>query len=218
MFMKKPVITGLENLRFDGPKVLIANHSLSYGPLFISVFLSLKIYPWVIHQVMSPQDCPAYIEEDFIKKEIHLGRPFSKWLSYPLALVCTSLMKHLKAIPVYKNTKKNSETIRISAEYLMMGRTLLVFPESQVIPLNEAFNEFETGFVHIGRRFFEKYKKIVRFIPIAVNRKANTISIGKSIAYNSKNRFSDEKKRITRYLKKYICLLYQEEEKNKFTE
>jgi hypothetical protein len=208
LFLKKPLIIGYNNLLFRGPKVLIANHANSYSPLFISVFFHKRTYPWVINNIISLKQCPLYIEEDFLIKELKLSRPLSLLVSFPLALICVLLMKYLKAIPVFKKTKKNSHTIRKSIEYLKKGKDLLIFPENQDLPFNEIFNGFDTGFFHLGPELYRKCGQRLSFIPIAGNSQENIISIGRPVIYEPSNPVRVERERVVSELEESILRLY----------
>jgi len=113
------------------PAIFIANHEGSYGPVTAMASLPQPVYPWVAHEITDLALCPKYIENDFVRPEVHLRPPLSVLFSRIIGRICVALMRDLHAVPVYKNSRKIAETIAMSVRLLEQGKRLLIFPEIQ---------------------------------------------------------------------------------------
>ena len=193
---RKPKICGYKKLRPRSPRVFIANHQDSYGPIILMTHLPFTVYPWVTHEIVDGRLCPAYVEKDFLYKEIRLKSPLSILLSTVIGKICVSLMRYLEAIPVYKHDRKGVESLRLSAKYLEAGRDLLLFPEISNTWRNEKICAFDNGFVRIARLYAERNEKKVLFYPVAVDKGRRRVTIGEPISLSDGCGFHADKRRI----------------------
>ncbi len=210
-FMRRRIVS--PRLAEGTTAIFVANHEGSYGPVTAIASLPQPIYPWVTHEITDLALCPKYIENDFVKPEVHLRPPLSILLSRVIGRVCVAIMADLHAIPVYKKSRRITETIAMSVRFLEQGKRLLIFPEIPNRIFNEIVNEFDTGFVNIARAFFERTARIVSFFPVAVNRGRMALHLGDPIRFNPLVPFRQEKDRIRRELIESICEMYREMEK-----
>lgn len=192
------------------PVIFIANHEQSYGPVTAMASLPQPIIPWVTHEVTDRELCPAYIEDDFVKPEVRVSPPLSTAIAKMIGRICVGIMHDLRAIPVYRHSKRIAETIRDSVRYLEQGRRLLIFPEIANLPFNNIICEFDTGFVAIARAFFERTRKVVSFLPVAVNRKIKSLRLGDPVEFNPFRPYHDERARIREELMERIIEMYLE--------
>ncbi len=192
------------------PAIFIANHAGSYGPITAMASLPQPLYPWVTHEITDIALCPAYIEHDFVRAEVHLRPPLSLFLARVVGRICVAMMRDLHAIPVYRNSRKIVETIASSVRLLEQGKRLLIFPEIPNRIFNGIVNEFDTGFINIARLFFERTAKVVSFFPVAVNRGRMALHLGAPIRFNPFNSFRLEKIRIKGELVESISAMYRE--------
>jgi len=209
-FMRKRIVSA--RLPEGTPTIFIANHQGSYGPVTAMASLPQPVYPWVTHEITDLALCPKYIENDFVKPEVHLRPPVSSLLSRLIGRICVALMTDLHAIPVYKNSRRIAETIAMSVRLLEQGKRILIFPEIPNRIINEIVNEFDTGFINIARLFFERTARIVSFFPVAVNRGRMALHLGAPVRFNPLAPFRQEKVRIKRELVERICEMYREME------
>lgn len=196
----------------DEPTIFIANHEQSYGPVTAMASLPSRVIPWVTHQITDRKLCPAYIEDDFVRPEVRVSPPLSTLLAQIIGRICVGIMEDLKAVPVYKQSRRVVETIRASVRYLEQGRKLLIFPEIANIPFNDIICQFDTGFVGVARALFEKTRRVVTFLPIAVNRHLRALRVGEPVTFNPERAYHDERERIRATLMESICEMYREME------
>jgi hypothetical protein len=79
--------------------------------------------------------------------------------------------------------------------------------------LNEEWRRLEAGFVKIAKLYFERFKKTVRFYPVAVNKKKKLMKIGEPVCYKPQAPYRDEKKRILLEIENRVTALYADIEK-----
>ena len=194
----------------DEPVIMVANHAGSFGPVSVITTVPVKAYPWVAHEVTDPRTAARRVQEEFLERELHLRPPVSELLGRVIGHICAALMKDIGAIPVYQKSRRIASTFQRSLQLLEEGKNILVFAEDSMRPLNEAICEFCTGFVHLARLYYEKTRKAIQIVPVAVNRKVRGILVGVPIRFNGENPFPREKARLKRELESSVSALYQE--------
>jgi 1-acyl-sn-glycerol-3-phosphate acyltransferase len=190
------------------PLIIVSNHIGSFGPLSIISSLPLKLYPWVGHEVTELRKVARRLQKEFTELELKLRPPLSVWLARLIGRICVFIMKDLQAIPVYASSRRIRDTLQRSLELLLKGRNILVFPENKDHPINEVLGDFSTGFLAMARLYYEKTRKAISFLPVAVNQKVKGIKIGKPIRFDSSLPFLQEKRRLKVELEDSIYSLY----------
>lgn len=201
---------GAGNISAEEPVILVANHAGSFGPVSVITSVPKRMRPWVAHEVTDLRTVAKRIQIDFLEQELHLRPPMSAWLARLIGRICVALMKDIGAIPVYSQSKRIRSTVQESLRLMEEGKNILVFAEDSKRPLNEAICEFCTGFIHLAKLYYEKTRKAVQFIPVAVNRKVRGILVGAPIRFNAENPFPREKARLKWELEHTVYALYQE--------
>jgi len=211
----KAQLKGRANLPSDEPVIMVANHVGSFGPVSVITSVPLRLYPWVAHEVTDLDTAAPRIQEEFIEQELHLRPPFSAWLGRVVGRICVALMRDIGAIPVYQKSKMIKATVLQSIALLKQGKNILVFAEDSKQKINDVLCEFCTGFIHIARLYYQETRKAVQFLPIAVNRKAGAIRVGKPIRFDALAPFGLEKRRLKDELEHSVLRLYEEMESNR---
>jgi 1-acyl-sn-glycerol-3-phosphate acyltransferase len=190
------------------PLILVSNHIGTYGPLSIISTLPLKVYPWVAHEVTELRKVAQRVQKEFTELELKLRPPLSVWLARLIGRACVFIMHDLQAIPVYASSRRIRDTFLRSLELLLRGKNILVFPENKERPINEVLGDFSTGFINMARLYYQKTRKAICFLPVAVNQKAKCIRIGRPIRFDSGQPFPQEKQRLKRELEDSIYRMY----------
>ena len=217
-FFFKPVRLLLFNSRLRGtrkllnkdPVIMVANHVGSFGPVSVIASLPIRMYPWVAHEVTDRKTAAPRIQAEFLEQELHLRPPFSTFLARVVGRICAALMRDIGAIPVYAKSRKIRSTMRCSLGLLEEGKNIIVFAEDPSKRLNDALCELRTGFIHVARLYYEKTRKAIQFLPIAVNRKVRGIRIGSPIRFDPSLPFPRERQRLKGELQNTIDALYHE--------
>jgi 1-acyl-sn-glycerol-3-phosphate acyltransferase len=203
-------LQGTRNLRTDEPVIMVANHVGSFGPVSVITSLPIRTYPWVAHEVTDIRTAAPRIQAEFLEQELHLRPPLSTCLARVIGRVCVAIMRDIGAIPVYAKSRRIRTTMADSLGLLREGKNILVFAEDTTKKFNDVLCEFRTGFIHVAKLYYEKTKKAVQFLPIAVNRKVGGIRIGAPIRFDANLPFPRERQRLKGELQSTICALYRE--------
>ncbi len=202
-------LQGARNLRTDEPVILVANHVGSFGPVSVITSVPVRMYPWVAHEVTDIRTVAPRIQAEFFEQELHLKPPFSTYLGRVIGRVCVALMKDIGAIPVYQKSKKIRATVEKTLSLLEQGKNILVFAEDSTRKINDVLCEFCTGFLHVAKLYYDKTRKALTFLPVAVNRRVHGILVGKPIRFDVNAPFSAEKQRLKRELESTVYTLYR---------
>jgi 1-acyl-sn-glycerol-3-phosphate acyltransferase len=201
-------LSGAQNLTPGEPAILVANHAGSFGPVSVITSLPLRLYPWVAHEVTDRKLVSKRIQTEFLEQELHLRPPISTYLGRVVGRICVALMRDINAIPVYAKSKQIMGTVQASLALLEQGKSILVFAEDSTQKINDVLCEFRTGFVYLARQYYERTKKAVRILPVAVNKKVGRIRIGAPLRFDGDSPFSREKQRLKQVVQDTVYDLY----------
>ena len=203
--------TGDDNLPKEGPVVYVSNHALALGPIAVAASLPVRIFPWVIGDMLDREKAAAYLNKDFVEPQLHIPPPFSMPLARLISQASVRLLCGVGSIPVWHGGEA-LETYRISLDHLTAGQSLLIFPEDPTQPVDEQskMSPFLKSFARLGELYFEQTQKILKFYPIAVHPNLRKVKLGKPISYNPKNNPANECVRIRSVLETIIHGMFME--------
>ena len=198
LFRKKPRLYLSDLTDLTPPLVFIANHVRLSGPIMMDTYFPLPYRPWIIDQMLVKEKIIDYVAETFFKGRLNLQNEISLTFASILAPLIENVMNSTNPIPVYQKHHRIKETFSMSLEALKKKQNLLIFPEKkgfQHPDFHHVF-EFNTGFIHLAKQYFQECQKRLCFLPVAINPDINTIAVGKAIQYNPSNAYEKEKARI----------------------
>ncbi len=204
-------LVGEENLPAGGPAVFVSNHALALGPIAVAASLPVRLYPWVISDMLDWGRAAAYLNQDFTEPQLHVPASLSMPISRSITQASVRLLRGIEGIPVWHG-EKALETYRISIDYLARGRCLLIFPEDPAQPLDEQckMSPFQKGFARLGDLFYERTQQLLRFYPLAVHPGLRQVKLGRPIAFNPNNITAHERVRIRSVLESVIRNMFLE--------
>jgi 1-acyl-sn-glycerol-3-phosphate acyltransferase len=202
-------LRGARHLRGRRSLIIVSNHEGSFGPMSLVTSLPLELYPWVVDETTDARTAARRIQAEFLEAELHLRPPFSAWLARVIARITAALMRDLNAVPVHQRSRRMSWTVERSVELLEQGKNILVFPEDPGRRLNDVLCNFCTGFVHLARRYYERTRRAVLFLPVAVCRKGRGIRVGQPVRFDATAPFTAEKARLKKELEHRVYELYR---------
>jgi hypothetical protein len=175
----------------------------SYAPIVMELYFPFEFRPWAIGDNFTPELCRDYIEDDFIKKELRLRPPYSRWLASAIAPLCVLVMKSAEAIPVFRGKLRMriKETFEMSMEAVRRGGNLVIFPENPERRFSEFLYDFHPGFVRLAKLYYDETGKTLYFYPVFVGKAKRVITIGRPVGFSPENDFSSEKEYIREYLR-----------------
>ncbi len=202
-------LVGRENLPERGPAVFVANHVGAMGPIAVVASLPVRVYPWIIGDMIDPAKASAYLNMDFVEKQLRLRPPLSEWLSAALSKITVPLLREIGCIGV-RQGEALLDTYRLSADLLAEGRNLLVFPEDPKQALDQYYqmSPFQKGFAHLGEFFYQRTHQCLRFYPLVVHVDSLRVKVGKPITFNPLNPVHQERTRIRNVLETLIHQIY----------
>jgi hypothetical protein len=203
-------LVGDENLA-EGPAVFVSNHLGAVGPIAVVASLPVRLYPWVVSDMMDDDSAAAYLNQDFVEPQLHLTAPFSLWVAEEISKIAIRLLRSAGCVPVWQG-EKLYKTFEHSVDLLVQGKSLLIFPEdpSKKIDWHYKMTPFKKGFIYLGELYYERTGRSLRFYPLAVHRDSYRVKIGQPIAYNLKNLAANERLRIKNVLEASIHEMYQD--------
>ena len=204
-------VMGRENVRIsrDTCAIMVCNHGELYGPIVTNLYVPFSFRPWVVSEMVDPEQISDYIYRYTIKRQKWLPEAFKKPVADFCAPVLAWIMRSLESIPVYRDQPRALiQTFRDTVTAMEAGDNILLFPENPNDPnqaqrgyLRDSVGEFYTGFTMLAQLYHQKTGKIVQFIPIYADKKKRTLSFGPAIYYNPDNHPAEEKQRIVTYLR-----------------
>lgn len=204
-------LLGVENMPDAGPAIFVSNHARALGPIAVVSSLPLRLYPWVVADMLEWDSAAAYLNKDFIEPQLRFPPPLSIYVSYAISQVSVRLLRRVEAIPVWHGVRVN-ETYRISLDYLKHGRCILIFPEdsTQAYDKRCQMSPFIKSFTRLGELYFEYTRKILRFYPLTVHPALRQVQLGKPLAFNPINNPVNERIRIKSMMESIIRNTYIE--------
>ena len=205
LFYKPPIITGKED-DLSNPCVFVGNHSQIYGPLVCETYFPSDNYlMWCASEVRDAKKFHRYAYSDFWVNKSKLARPFYKVLSVILTPFAMFIFKNARTLPVYRDMRIVS-TFKITVQELEKGKDIIIFPECKE-KFNNIVNDFQKTFVDVGKIYYKRTGKNLKFVPFYVCPKLRRISFGEGIEYNPNFSLEEERERISTYLKNQITAL-----------
>lgn len=195
-----------DDLPERGPAVLVANHADAWGPVGIVSSVPHRLHPWVIADMMDAKLAAEYLRKDFIERQLHLDKPFSKWAAWMLSKLTVPLLNDAGCIPSYSNFEDLRVPFDLSVRILADGGFILIFPEDPTQPVDPYYkmSPFKKGFVRLGEFYFQHTGRALPFYPLAVHVKRREVQVGKPIMHNPYAQPASERLRIKHVLERMI--------------
>lgn len=192
-------VTWDEPMQEGEPAVFVVNHAKAYGPLAMSTNFDVPMRPWVIYNVCYTKTFPAFSRQDFWHPKNFFTKGCVWIISYLLAPLASYIFSGMEAIPAYFD-KRAVITIQKSMETLLEGKSVVIFPENRT-PYSVYNEDFSQGFLYLGKRYYRKTKKCLKFYPVYVCKQQKTMQIGRPIAYDPSQSFNEYKLAMKDYLR-----------------
>lgn len=202
-------LVGEEHLPEKGPAVFVSNHVEALGPIAVMASLPVRVYPWIVGDMMDPNKAADYLNMDFTEKQLHLRPPVSIALSRLLTKITIPLFEAIGCIPVWQGERLH-ETYQQSVEYLLAGRFLLIFPEDPHQPIDPRYkmSPFMKGFTRLGELYYQKTGMSLRFYPLSVHAASYRVQVGMPVSFNPKNDLAQERLRLKHVLEASVREMY----------
>lgn len=174
-----------ENMPDEYPVVFVSNHAEALGPIAVMTSLPVRVYPWVVGDMLDFEKAPEYLRKDFVEPQLRIPPPFSLKFAAMLSKASVRLLRAIGCIQVWQG-EALLETYRLSVKALAEGKSLLIFPEDPKQKADELYNitPFYKGFTRLGEMYHQRTSRILPFYPLAVHPIVRKIKVGRPISHN----------------------------------
>jgi len=210
LFWRGKLVWG-ENLPKHGPAVFISNHVDALGPIAIVCSVPLRMKTWMVAEAVEKGLAPAYLQKDFVERQLHFKPPSSRWFSQALCRLSVPFLNAIGCIPVYHSDADGiRKTLEMSMAALREEKYVLVFPEDPLLPADPAtkMNPFMHSFARLGELDYAETGKCLEFYPLTVHPKRYVV-VGKPVTFNPLNPAKLERRRLRDLLEENISTTYQ---------
>jgi hypothetical protein len=216
LFMWGGQLVGDENLPKRGPAVFIANHHEVTGPIAVACSIPLRLYSWVVADMVDREKAASWLKWDFVERTLHIRPPFSAKVANWLSRLTVPLMQSLGCIPVHKGDyDRMVDTLRMSMEVLRNGKFLLIFPEEITLPADPVtkMRPFRRSFARLGETYYQETGQRLAFYPVAIH-PSGYVMIGKAVAYDPLSAVGIERHRLKDLMEDTIRAMYLQVEQS----
>ena len=212
-------LLGDDNLPDEGPVVFVANHLGPLGPIGCISSIPLRMYFWAVGDMLDKELAPDYLRQDFVEPQLKLKMPFSLKFSSALSRITVPLLCSLGCIPVHRGDyERMNETLQISLDLLLQGKSLLVFPENASMGDDTVHTilPFQKTVFRLGEMYYEQRRKRLEFYPVAIH-PTRKVMIGKPYLFNPMNVLAHERLRLKNLAEASVRRMYAEMENGDLT-
>lgn len=222
-FLLKPFLRlkvyGKENLdSSEYPSIFVCNHGVFYGPIATVIYLPTYFRPWVDRKMLYHELTSKELYERITYRMPLLSKKAKKRVARWIAKPVNWAMNSFNPIPVERDNLRNIiDTFNATIKALEEGDNILLFPErpAKIVEKGhqtlrhqkDTVGEIYTGFAQIGKMYYEKTGKHIRFYPVYTNKHTHSLRIGNPIIFDSNNPHQEEKLRIATSLHDSITRL-----------
>ncbi len=205
-------LLGEENLPDQGPAVFIANHLGPLGPIGCVCSIPLRMYFWAIGDMLDKELAPDYLRQDFVEPRLRLKMPLSLKFSRALSRITVPMLCSLGCIPIHRGDYDGlNETLKISLDWLLQDKCLLVFPENASVGEDTMLHihPFQKTVFRLGEMYYEQQRKRLKFYPVAIH-ESRKVMVGKPYLYNPLNVLAHERLRLKDLVEASVRKMYAE--------
>jgi 1-acyl-sn-glycerol-3-phosphate acyltransferase len=210
LFLWSGELVGEENLPKEGPAVFVANHLGPIGPISVVCALPLRLYSWIVGEMVDKDLAAEYLRIDFIEPRLKLRLPFSRLFSKVLSRITVPMMKALDCIPAYVGGQERLyDTLKASLSLLLEGKHLLVFPEYSILGSDSLARmyPFQKTVFRLGEMYYESAGQRLPFYPVAIH-ESGKVMVGRPVAYNPLNSLGVERHRLKDLMEETVKKMY----------
>ena len=184
------------------PVVFIANHYNVFGPISFVLSMPLVSHIWMNEELIDPESAAVSLRPGMKRLLPFLRDTQVDWICRKIAAFIVYVLRQFGVIPVDRSQpSKLISTMRQSIAALEEGHNLLIFPETGIPEYSlTSVTPFYSGFAMLGRLYYRKTGKILRFCPCYIDEQHHRIRLGDTVSFNPDADPSQETERISEEL------------------
>lgn len=186
------------------PVIYVASHQNMHGPLSVMAWFEKPVHVLVYNMFCDKEDCYDQFFNYTFTQRLGWKRLFADLAAKAAAVFVPRLMRSMRAIPVYRGSKKVMETMVGCHKALLRGESLLIFPDIDYTDNSGMMGDMYRGFLHLERYYFKSTGKHIPFVPLCVSKDKREIVIGEAVGFQNENDFNGEKETVYANLRQSI--------------
>ena len=171
------------------PVVFIANHYNVFGPVSFILSMPVVSHAWINVDLIQEETAAEALHSGMEKLLPFLGEKPRSWLCRRIAHLGSRVLARMGLIPVDRDRPSTLiSTMRQSIRTLEEGRNLVIFPETGLPEYSlTSVTPFFSAFATLGRLYYRKTGKLLRFCPCYIDEQHHQIRIGETVTWNPDN-------------------------------
>lgn len=180
----------------DEPVVYVAHHQNMIGPVSILAWLKFYVRTWVLGEFTKQEAAYDHYVNFTFTKRYKWPQTIAKILAWPASYIASGITKSGRMIPVYRQSRKIIETMRMSHQALLSGEHIMIFPDVDYSNDSTETSDIYEGFLHLEKKYFKDTGKHLTFIPVFSDQKENIVRVGKEVQFTGQDLFIHERKEV----------------------
>ena len=153
----------------EEPVVYVCRHLNMHGPITSLKSFPFDVHPMVLHVFFDEKDCyHQFATYTFSARNNKKAKKFSlkAWFC---GFFVPKLVHSAKSIPVYRGTENPMKTLKVSLEFLALGESIAVYPDTEYTWGYDKPSDIYDGFLFLSTMYKRKTGKDLKFVPLYID-------------------------------------------------
>ena len=176
-----------EELKESGePVVFIANHYNVFGPVSFILSMPVVAHAWINTELVQPEKAAEAFRPGLTRLLPFVRGQAQDRLCAKVGNLACRVLHRFGVIPVDRNHPSTLiSTMRESIRSLEAGNNLVIFPETGLPEYSlTSVTPFFSGFATLGRLYYRKTGKALKFCPCYIDEQHHLIRLGDCVSWN----------------------------------
>jgi hypothetical protein len=186
------------------PSVYIVHHQNLWGPIISFGWLDVPARIWVLSVFFSFRECFRQYYDYTFTKRYGVPKFLAGIIVAPLALIVSGIIRAIKAIPVFRGSRKIVDTFKMSMSALEENHNLIICPDIDYTDKSSNVGEIYQGFLHLEKKYREKTGKHVAFVQLRIDMDKHCIIVGDAVYFSDEDSFRNDRTNVYNRLKSHM--------------
>lgn len=178
----------------EGPIVFVSHHQNMKGPLSTMIWLPFFVRIWALSFMCDEEECVEHYSTYTFSERFNMPQKLADLMASLAAKIIVPLMKSVRMIPVYRQSRKIIYTIKESIRALEQKHPVLIFPDIDYQRDSEKIGEIYEGFLNLEKYYYKRLKEKISFVPMYSDIENRVIHIGRPLQFPHQDEFATERK------------------------